>query len=242
MGGLISLEDLALPNKSLDYALSIDTWFKNDGVAYIKFFEIPGYYAYDPNGRSWSRADSLNFGDGKQKFNSFGERIFTDPLGNQLRHESVDNTVFLSRHLKNKTEDISLDIGLDRFPVVASRNLERELYLEHRGRFYHITFENKRVTTFLNDKSIRGMLELSPEEILVASENNGWFVIDLQREVAGGQPANEVVAVSHGHLHPHEFHSAAELRDEVLFLCRTDGRHGESAQQRHDGYASHDAS
>ena len=178
----VSITELESYSGQVDYVLNINTWFKQDGAIYAQFSESGGYYRYDPEDKTWLTTTAFSAKGEKRPGEWFEERVFTDALDNRLRMEFVNNTIKLSRFVENRMEEIPSNTALDFFPKVSSRDLGRELYMVHSGVFYHFIFRDKNVSSFLPEKSIRGILEVNSEELLVATQRNGWFIINPHRQ------------------------------------------------------------
>lgn len=175
----ITPADLDLDKKVLDYKLNISTWFQENGEYYIQFYEIPGFYNYNPKKNLWQKAELADKQlSGKDIF--FQEkRIFIDSLGNKLI-QLMTGTGIEARIVNLKgDESASLETNSYKFSTVASRDLSKELVLEASGTLYHLYFENKPIKTFLTDKSFRGLLQINDKEILAATELSGWYLINL---------------------------------------------------------------
>ena len=175
----VSKEDLGLLNKKLDYFLEIDAWFKEDNITYVAFTELQELYQYNPNKNSWTKTTLL------KKANNilFNGKTITDVNENILKQYIFNSQLqFEIHYAKNDTKKI-IHTELKEEAKVVSRNLEKELYVINDGFFYQYTFKRNNVKTFLEGKSIRAMHQLNNNEIFVATENSGWYLLNLETQL-----------------------------------------------------------
>ena len=176
----VKLSDLGITDKTLDYKLHISTWFKREDVTYIQFIELPGYYVFNPATGFWKKTHVLNAEDSNQ-WDVFEEkRIYTDPLGYTFSQTMRDSGIEATIDYLPSKKTIAIDKKSFQFSPVASRYLTKELILGESGTLYHYHFERKPIQTFLENMSIRGLLQLNEREVLVATEFSGWYMLNLE--------------------------------------------------------------
>lgn len=176
----VSNKDLGLTDKKLDYFLGIDTWFKEDDLTYISFRELQEYYQYNPKKNSWTKTTLLKKANNNITFNG---KTNTDLNGNILKQYIVNSQLKLEIHYNKSNTKKVIHSELKKEAKVVSRNLEEELYVINEGFFYQYTFKRNNVKTFLEGKSIRAMHQLNNNEILVATESNGWYLLNLETQL-----------------------------------------------------------
>ncbi|PQJ79691.1 hypothetical protein [Polaribacter porphyrae] len=176
----ISKEDLGLTNKKIDYFLEIDAWFKEDDITYVAFIELQELYQYNPKKNSWTKTAILKKSDDNILFNG---KTNADVNGNILKQYIVNSQ--LQFQIDYNKIDIKkvIQTKLKEEAIIVSRNLEEELYVINDGFFHHYTFKKNNVKTFLEGKSIRAMHQLNKNEILVATELNGWYILNLETQL-----------------------------------------------------------
>jgi signal transduction histidine kinase len=176
----VKLSDLGITDKTLDYNLHISTYFRREGVTYIQFYELSGYFVFNPVTGAWKKTNVLNAEDSNQ-WDAFEEKkIYTDALGNTFMQTMQDSGVEANIDYLQSKKTIAIDKKSYQFSLVASRDLTKELILEESGTLYHYHFEAKPIQTFLENMSIRGLLQLNEKEVLVATEMSGWFMLNLE--------------------------------------------------------------
>ncbi|WP_308992435.1 sensor histidine kinase [Mariniflexile litorale] len=170
----------------IDYKLTIGSMFKHKGHVYANFFVGKNdYYQYDPDLRTWHKTDIFNTVFNESVFALVNNTIRNDSKGNTLKIELRKNGLRILRYLKDLDRpDFSYDLKLTNIPHTASRNFEKEVFIANEGKLHHIIFESPNFSIFLNNYSIRGILPLGKEEALVATENKGWFKINLKTKEA----------------------------------------------------------
>lgn len=176
----VTLKDLGIKNKTLDYVLNIKTWFRKEGVTYVKFYELPDFYSYNPISNSWEKEQIFNVENNVNKKVRNDDKFFVDAEGNILRQELYESGLQLTRYLKDAAPENSFQLDISESLTMASRDLSKELFVGSEGKLYHFNFANDIVSTFLKNKSIRGILQLNDDKILVATEKAGWFTINLK--------------------------------------------------------------
>jgi signal transduction histidine kinase len=175
----IEPKDLLIEEASLDYNLSISTWFELEGEVYIQFYEIPGYFSFDTVSNKWTQHKSTSLFPLITTDSYIKSNIQVDDFGNHLIQLTEDDGV--SVYSSTIEDDLFsvIDNNTYLFSKVASRDLAQEVFIESAGVIYHFIFNDKRVKTFLENASIRSFLQLNDTEILVATEFLGWYVVNL---------------------------------------------------------------
>ncbi|NQX97326.1 MAG: hypothetical protein HRT73_05520, partial [Flavobacteriales bacterium] len=79
-----------------------------------------------------------------------------------------------------KNIDYVFNTKLQTYQNLASRNLERELFFSKNGKLHYLIFTPPSISFFLKDYSIRSIVQLNKEEVIVTTETNGWFLVDLK--------------------------------------------------------------
>jgi len=173
----ITLSELGIDERDLDYNLSINTWFKQGGNTYVHFDEIPEYYAFDTISKKWRNLQNLKGVNENHQDDFFKEeKVYIDPTGNVLLQviEETGSAI--------ETDLIRIDLGIYRLAETISRDLTKELLIGDNGKLHHYHFEKRPVKTFLEDRSIRSMLQLNEEEVLVGTDFSGWYQINLKTQ------------------------------------------------------------
>ena len=173
----VTLSDLGLKNKHLNFFLNIDFWFKREGVVYVYFVGIEGCYQYSKRKREWKKTNFLE----NQLTNKFNNRwFFLDAKENLIIQELDKGGSQFMFDLKNNFNRTPIKNNFSNNSKKASRDLSKELFLVNKGVFYHYNFNNDNVSTFLENNSIRSMLQLNIDEVLVTTEYGGWYIINLK--------------------------------------------------------------
>tara|TARA_R110002049_G_scaffold278808_1_gene457655 strand:+ start:701 stop:3721 length:3021 start_codon:yes stop_codon:yes gene_type:complete len=173
----VTFSDLGIKNK----ILTIDCWFTRDNKIFVLFNEIKEVYQYHPKTKEWTVEENSII---KKRSNFDSSWIYVDEKENLIEQIANENgSVF---NFKNKDDNIERTIFIKNKDVfkLASRNLTKELFATNNGIFYHYSLEKPTVSTFLENESIRNMLQLSAEEILVSTASRGWYTINLNTKKA----------------------------------------------------------
>ncbi|MDY0781032.1 sensor histidine kinase [Tenacibaculum sp. IB213877] len=173
----VSLSNLGLKNKEKDFLLNIDFWFKIDDLVYIYFLGIKDCFEYNPQNKKWSKTKNI-----KEQFPSKYDRqqFLSDTKGNLLQQNIFKDNITITINLKDNPNKTIIDTSLNSFSMIASRDYSKELFMVNKGGFYHYTFKNTVVSTFLENNSIRGMLQLNSDEVLVTTNQSGWYIVNLK--------------------------------------------------------------
>ncbi|MEO9571660.1 MAG: sensor histidine kinase [Polaribacter sp.] len=173
----VTLSDLGLKKKQLNFSLNIDFWFKREGVVYVYFVGIEGCYQYSKRKREWKKTNFLE----NQLTNKFNNRwFFLDAKENLIIQELDKGGSQFMFDFKNNLYRAPIKNNFSNDSKKASRDLSKELFLVNKGVFYHYHFNNDNVSTFLEKNSIRSMLQLNIDEVLITTEYGGWYIINLK--------------------------------------------------------------
>ncbi len=181
-GNLISSLDadhLGIDKNRVDYHLTINSLFTYNDTYHANFFSgTENYFSYDSDKRTWEKV-SIFKGIESEKINA--NKVHNDSYGNILRFDSFDTKsgVQMSRYLNTlDTPDFTYDVNISRVPIYLSRNFEKEVFIGENKQLHHIIFESPNFSLSLKDYSIRGILPLGNDKILVSSESNGWYILN----------------------------------------------------------------
>lgn len=176
----ITNETLGLDAEELEEQLEITTWFKKDGKTYVLFNNSKDYFYYDSDLKTWTKSEVFKTSKNTDVYLNKIENIYKDDFGNLIRSQTNQDSQSPSIIIKGKQKHI--EIPYSSKSLLASRKINKELFVEFNGILRHYSFLNKSIKTFLKDKSIRGLHNLNDEEVLVATENSGWYKINLATE------------------------------------------------------------
>ncbi|MGB5981188.1 MAG: ATP-binding protein [Nonlabens sp.] len=162
----------------LDGGLDIVTWFSREGRTFVLFNYSMFYYEYLPASDSWQKTEILKSKSNGHKYLLDQEKVCSDRFGNLVRRKVTTAGQQYSFFLNGTTKQQDIFIPLlDNFKI-ASRDLKKELVLVARGELYHFHFQSQDVVNFLVNKSLRALLEINENELLVATESSGWYVVN----------------------------------------------------------------
>jgi len=176
----ITNETLGLDAEKLKEKLEITAWFKKDAKTYVLFNNSNDYYYYDSGLKTWTKSEVFKTSENTDVYLNKIENIYKDDLGNLIKSKTNQDSKTPNIIIKGKQKHI--EIPYSDKSLLASRNINKELFVEFNGTLRHYSFLNKSIKTFLKDKSIRGLLNLNDEEVLVATEHSGWYKINLLTE------------------------------------------------------------
>lgn len=156
----------------------IETNFYKDSTAYMIFDSDPIIYKYDKESKEIV-ATSLFSNN-----NDFVEQImFQDKKQNSLLKQAVGQQAQLKIFSNFKTDPIwsyKFDNELTNRSIFASRDLTKEIILDNYNVLEVFVFDTDVITTFLKGLSIRSMAPLKEDLILIATDFNGWYLLDLK--------------------------------------------------------------
>lgn len=177
----ITHQSLGLDLKNFIDQLFITTWFRKANKTYVLFNHSNYYYLYEPTLKTWAKSEVLKPENIGEKFLAGTEEIYHDGLGNlvqqKINQQVQVNTPYLKNHKYYPSSSIKIPSLTN--SIIISRDFSKELYVEFNGIFRHYTSEKEEIITFLKNKSIRNFLEINNEEVLVATENSGWYLVNL---------------------------------------------------------------
>lgn len=173
----ISSEDLHVSGKK-GVKIDIVDRFQYGDTTYFKFNISKDYYYFDEPTASWKRSIQNKF-----SLNSSNDYTVINDESNSLifRVREKANLIELAVFSKSKDELLQV-LPLKIFngmPKVNSRNYNKEIFLFRQDQLVQISYHQLKVKSFLNSYSIRSMMELSPNKLLVGTEFNGLIELDL---------------------------------------------------------------
>ncbi|MEZ5046778.1 MAG: histidine kinase [Chitinophagaceae bacterium] len=154
------------PNKKL----LINSWYRSEKILILNLADLPSQYTFDEEILELvpiPKSNALNY-----------DFFVQDNKGNRFEYFSKNQNIIARRILNNNPTPIYDSLHLQLDASVASRNLNRELVIANGDQLEHLFFANNNVKTYLENYSIRGILQESKHGLLVATEANGWYRIN----------------------------------------------------------------
>ena len=170
----VSFEDLGIKNKQENRFLTVDNWFIKENKVLVLFKEKNEVYSYNEDKNQWIiEKESI-----KKKNRFENNWFYTDTKGNTIENfTDIENFGF---YFNNELNKETIDLLNKNYANVSSRDFSKELFFTGKGEFYQYNFEKPIVSTFLENESIRNLLQINKEEILVACEGKGLYKINLK--------------------------------------------------------------
>ncbi|MGB1041157.1 MAG: hypothetical protein ACPGVD_09815 [Flavobacteriales bacterium] len=146
---------------------------------FFKFNISNNYYYYDEVNSNWKTTNSNRF-----PFNTVSNgQLFNDKSEILSFCSNKENGIkYLEVYLKSDDEKAA-SIPLEEFtysPKMNSRNYNKEVFVFNQNQLKQISFKRIKVKTFLKRYSIRAMLQLNENRVLVGTELNGLKEINLK--------------------------------------------------------------
>lgn len=153
-----------------------------NGKHYFGFREERELFIYEPEKIDFTRIkhDGTHPDVTRDENNpGYFRSVLTDGHNNFVTIRYSEKGAVFSRYLESDSYYAKeLEAGTVDARSMASRNLNKELFVGELGRLRHITFRDSQVKTFLVDYSIRFIMHLQENEYLVATEYKGWHIVN----------------------------------------------------------------
>ncbi|ARV08405.1 hypothetical protein BTO05_01630 [Winogradskyella sp. PC-19] len=111
--------------------------------------------------------------------------VVVDKKGKHMMFSSFENTVIFQSVELDAIKTLYKDNTLKPVNTIEaySNDLKQELWLFYNGNLHHYRFRNPSVTTYLKDYPIRAIKKKDTQNIIIATENNGWFNFNQESQV-----------------------------------------------------------
>ncbi|MBT8377128.1 MAG: hypothetical protein KJO22_09680 [Bacteroidia bacterium] len=172
---LKSFEHLRTKIKEESY-LWIDEVLYKDDKMYLFFYDEAQLYIFNESELAFEKSSENSI------LQSQNLKLLNDEIGHHLivsENEKIINLL--------KIEDGNLKIVVDNLQVenfngttIASRNLNEELWIgSDKNELHYIKLPTNDIKTYLGDRSLRALTSINDNEILAATENDGWHKVNL---------------------------------------------------------------
>ncbi len=114
--------------------------------------------------------------------------VATDNGDNHMLISSVENSVIFQTLEDETIKTLYKDNTLKPVNTIEafSTDLSQEIWLFYNGNLHQYIFRNRSVTNYLREFPIRALKQKDDKNIIIATENNGWF--NLNKETQQIQP------------------------------------------------------
>ena len=156
-------------------------WFQSEGNYYTQFSHSNKLLLFNPLTKQFEISNTIKPVNSKSVFDFYDRLSFQDLKGNtiiQNQHKNEVSFAVFSEDISSPNYKFDFP-GVDYFKI-TSRNLKKEIVLANNGTLYYLKLPTSSIHTFLDDISIRAMIENDDGEIIIATENRDWFVLDSE--------------------------------------------------------------
>ncbi|GLR15584.1 sensor histidine kinase [Portibacter lacus] len=163
------------PNFSEDpFKHMVKNLFTYNDTIYYQFHQSPDFYSFDPASRKWSKSSYDNI--------DLNIIVKSDDSGHIFQETLVKNgSEFAVKDSLGDVPSKGYYIEGSRQFKHAAVNIHKSLYLAENGTFHQLIFESNQVATFLTQYSIRSIMKIEKDRYLVATELNGYFIVDPKK-------------------------------------------------------------
>ncbi|GGI57651.1 hypothetical protein GCM10011444_19600 [Winogradskyella haliclonae] len=111
-------------------------------------------------------------------------KTFEDKKRNHIILSSKENSIIFQKIEGDSLVTLCTDNTLKNATVIEafSEDLNNELWLYYNNNLHQYTFRNTSVTNYLKEYQIRAIKQKDAENIIVATESNGWFNLNTQTQ------------------------------------------------------------
>lgn len=164
-------------------------WFEDAHHFVLKYDK--GVYEYHEQTMSWSQSEfeipSLTDPHVTSLFQS--RNAINDSFGNVAWFSKAGNQNLIKReYLQQGNQAARVLVDVKDLINAGSHDLHKELYLAELGRLTRIVFKNTSVNNFLEDYSIRSIAHYRGNQYLAATEANGLFLINIEKNTVEQYP------------------------------------------------------
>jgi signal transduction histidine kinase len=160
----------------------INQVLKYNGLTYTRVSDRNFFQRYDPISKNWSNS-KIYINNAENNKSIFRDRTFNDVHGNLLYNKWENSEATFSIFIDDLENPVHVtEVKGHRMPTTVSRNLEKEVIITDQKKLHHIIFKSKNISSFLKEKSIRGIIEINKDEFLIATEKSGWFVLNSKNQ------------------------------------------------------------
>jgi len=154
----------------------IDEMFVKDGITYVFLYNNPNLYYIDEEAMDILPVNAIN--------NSLEREnlcVYTDPFGNSITLTSENQNLGIhffeteGFSTLKKTEIFENTTSLR----AVSKNLKKDIWIATGSKELHyFKFPSEAIKTYLPNNSIRSIAKLNNENIIVATETDGWHLFN----------------------------------------------------------------
>ena len=161
----------------------IESFFYKNSDTYLNFYKTPTIFKYNFKTHDIEKTELFKNGNGSDQF--VNQTFYQDAKENLLL-QRIDGEY---SNLNIYTDINSDPIWSYKFEhltvqgtIFASRDLTKELIIENNNEIEVFIFNSAVVKTFLRNLSIRSMVQLKDNTVIIATDFNGWYLLDANME------------------------------------------------------------
>ena len=158
------------------YKPYIDEYFYANGTYYLMFFKNPNLFKVDEKRIEIKPVLSAN-----SVLENEHLRAFTDKNNQTVVSRTYHDTLSFSRLVGENLEPFfdPVNTSLSGSMNMVSNDINEEVWMSlGNGQIHHFKFSDNKVEQYLENESIRYLMDLTEEKVLIATEGQGWFTLD----------------------------------------------------------------
>ncbi|WP_268124575.1 ATP-binding protein [Roseivirga pacifica] len=178
-----SYEDMGLKKVTNPEVLALVDHFSFEDAYHFVLKYDKGVYEYDDQTMSWSQSkfEIPNLSDPFVTSLFQSRNAINDSFGNVAWFSKAGNQNLIKReYVQQGNQAASVLVEVKDLINAGSHDLHKELYLAELGRLTRLVFKNTSVNNFLEDYSIRSIVHYRGNRYLVATEANGFYLINVK--------------------------------------------------------------
>ncbi|MCO6360989.1 ATP-binding protein [Roseivirga pacifica] len=178
-----SYEDMGLKKATNPEVLALVDHFSFEDAYHFVLKYDKGVYEYDDQTMSWSQSEFEipNLSDPFVTSLFQSRNAINDSFGNVAWFSKAGNQNLIKReYVQQGNQATSVLVEVKDLINAGSHDLRKELYLAELGRLTRLVFKNTSVNNFLEDYSIRSIVHYRGNQYLVATEANGFYLINVK--------------------------------------------------------------
>ena len=178
-----SYEDMGLKKVTNPEVLALVDHFSFEDAYHFVLKYDKGVYEYDDQTMSWSQSkfEIPNLSDPFVTSLFQSRNAINDSFGNVAWFSKAGNQNLIKReYIQQGNQAASVLVEVKDLINAGSHDLHKELYLAELGRLTRLVFKNTSVNNFLEDYSIRSIVHYRGNQYLVATEANGFYLINVK--------------------------------------------------------------
>ena len=159
--------------------ITLHSYFKSNKEYYFYFDSTNKALVFNPISKKFEEQETIT----NQNVNTKIRPIIKNENRLVFQHKKNNSNEVSIYDIVDKTYQLRAQINVDGIATFSTRDLNKELFVVYEDKIDMYFFNEGKIQTFLKDKSIRAINQLSKDNYIVSTDSEGFYEVNVKSKI-----------------------------------------------------------